>query len=204
MRLINNSISTAGVTLGAFALLSVILLGSIQWLTKDNIAENARQRNLLKLHEIIAPNAYDNDLLGSKTEKKVSVAGLAGILPFYTAHLKNNEVARIYSVRSLEGYSGAIDLLIGINSEDQRLLGVRVTSHKETPGLGDKIETSKSDWIFQFEGKSLNLPTSKQWKVKKDGGVFDQFTGATITPRAVVNAVRETLKLTMQEQAENE
>jgi electron transport complex protein RnfG len=113
----------------------------------------------------------------------------------FTAKQGANSVARIYEVTSLQGYSGPISLLIGVDALDNSLRGVRVISHKETPGLGDKIETNKADWILQFSGKSLSDPEESQWKVRKDGGAFDQFTGATITPRAVVNAVRETLKL---------
>ena len=76
---------------------------------------------------------------------------------------------------------------------DGTLSGVRIIDHKETPGLGDKVELKKSDWVLSFEGKSLSAPDIDQWKVQKDGGDFDQFTGATITPRAVVNAVKNTL-----------
>jgi len=101
---------------------------------------------------------------------------------------------RLYEVLSTEGYSGTIRLLIGID-EGQHIRGVRVISHQETPGLGDKIEIKKSDWMTQFTGKSLNNPKTSMWKVAKDGGTFDQFTGATITPRAVVSAIRETLQL---------
>ena len=199
-----NPIVSAGLTLGGFALFGVVLLGGVQWLTKGAIAENARQRNLQQLHEIISPDAFDNDLLASKLERRINISGLADTVNIYTAQKGETQVARVYGVTSLEGYSGAIKLLVGVNSQDKSLLGVRVTAHKETPGLGDKIETKKADWIFQFVGKSLQNPTLKQWKVKKDGGAFDQFTGATITPRAVVNALRETLKLDTQGPASNE
>ena len=91
------------------------------------------------------------------------------------------------------GNSGTIKMLIGINY-DGTIAGVRVLSHAETPGLGDKIETAKSDWILSFDGKSIGNPAVDQWKVKKDGGIFDQFSGATITPRAVVGATRRTLE----------
>jgi len=191
-------------TLGVFAFFGVVLLASVQWLTKDNIAENIRQRHLQRLHDIIAPNTYDNDLLGTAVEQKIDQQGLAETLKIYQANLGGTAVAKIFEVTSLEGYSGAISLLIGVNIGDNSLRGVRVTSHKETPGLGDKIETNKADWILQFAGKSLNNPTLDKWKVQKDGGTFDQFTGATITPRAVVNTVRETLKLSAEGFAANE
>ena len=203
-KLSSKSIGAAGMTLGVFAFFGVVLLASVQWLTKDNIAENIRQRHLQRLHDIIAPNTYDNDLLGTAVEQKIDQQGLAETLKIYQANLGGTAVAKIFEVTSLEGYSGAISLLIGVNIGDNSLRGVRVTSHKETPGLGDKIETNKADWILQFAGKSLNNPTLDKWKVQKDGGTFDQFTGATITPRAVVNTVRETLKLSAEGFAANE
>lgn len=91
-----------------------------------------------------------------------------------------------------DGYNGAIKLLVAVRT-DGSLAGVRVVSHRETPGLGDPIDTDKSDWIFAFDGRSLDNPSEARWKVKRDGGDFDQFTGATITPRAVVKAVYQTL-----------
>lgn len=203
-KLSSKSIGTAGMTLGVFAFFGVVLLASVQWLTKDNIVENIRQRHLQRLHDIIAPDAYDNDLLGTATEQTIDQLGLAETLKIYKADLGGAKVAKIFEVTSLEGYSGAISLLIGVNIGDNSLRGVRVTSHKETPGLGDKIETNKADWILQFAGKSLSNPSLGKWKVQKDGGAFDQFTGATITPRAVVNAVRETLKLSAEGFAANE
>ena len=92
-----------------------------------------------------------------------------------------------------DGYSGDIRLLVGVQA-DGRIAGVRTVGHRETPGLGDKIERKKSDWILDFNGRALGDPAFKQWTVRKDGGVFDQFTGATVTPRAVVTAVRRTLE----------
>ena len=89
--------------------------------------------------------------------------------------------------------AGRIELLVGIDRNGV-LAGVRAITHKETPGLGDKINTNVSDWIFGFAGKSLNNPDASGWKVKKDGGEFDQFTGASVTPRAVVAAVYRALQ----------
>jgi electron transport complex protein RnfG len=194
MKLPSNPIASAGVTLGAFALVGVILLASIQWLTSDLITDNIRQRHLKLLHDIIPIGEYDNDLLGSKRELSVDMDGVADTVKVYTASLAGNEISKVFEVTSVEGYSGSISLLVGVNTADQSLSGVRVVAHKETPGLGDKIETAKADWIYQFTGKSLSNPALDGWSVKKDGGVFDQFTGATITPRAVVNTVRQTLQ----------
>jgi len=192
---------TAGLSLGVFALLAVLLLASIQWLTKDRIAENERVRHLLSLHEIVSLEDYDNDLLATMVERDIAINGLSDKIKIYSARSDGIELVKVYGVTSLNGYSGGISLLVGVDMTSQQLRGVRVASHKETPGLGDKIETNKSDWILQFVGKSLGNPRLNQWKIKKDGGVFDQFTGATITPRAVVNAVRETLKFTAQKNA---
>jgi electron transport complex protein RnfG len=91
-----------------------------------------------------------------------------------------------------DGYSGAIDLLIGVRA-DGTISGVRVTAHRETPGLGDRIEVAKSDWIERFAGRSLRNPARAHWQVRRDGGDFDQFAGATVTPRAIVRAVRRAL-----------
>ena len=99
----------------------------------------------------------------------------------------------ILPVVAPEGYSGRIDLLVGIYA-DGSVAGVRAVSHRETPGLGDKVEIGKSQWVLEFNGKSLSMPVPENWAVKKDGGNFDQFTGATITPRAVVKAVYQSLE----------
>ena len=184
----------AGTALGLFALVGVVLLVAVQWLTKDQIAENARQMKLKRLHEIVLAADYDNDLLASAETLPLAIEGLSNTAKKYTATKTGQPIADVYEVTSLQGYSGPISLVIGINA-DNTLRGVRVISHKETPGLGDKIETNKADWILQFAGKSLLNPSVNRWKVRKDGGDFDQFTGATITPRAVVNAVRETLEM---------
>jgi electron transport complex protein RnfG len=112
----------------------------------------------------------------------------------YLARAKDGTpIAAIFRVTTMEGYSGAITLLVAVNYADSHLTGVRIVEHKETPGLGDKIEVAKDDWILGFKGKFLADPTIKSWAVKRDGGEFDQFTGATITPRAIVNIVEDVL-----------
>jgi electron transport complex protein RnfG len=110
----------------------------------------------------------------------------------YRARLHGEPVALVIAAVAPDGYSGTIRLLVGINV-DGSLSGVRVVAHRETPGLGDAIEEERSDWILGFTGKSLQNPPLQKWAVKKDGGAFDQLTGATITPRAVVKAVRQAL-----------
>src|SRR5690606_16997828 len=110
----------------------------------------------------------------------------------WRARQQGQVVVVILPAVTMDGYSGRIDLLVGIRANGE-LAGVRVTHHRETPGLGDKLEVGKSQWIFSFEGKSLSMPAPEGWAVRKDGGEFDQFVGATITPRAVVRAVRNAL-----------
>ena len=110
----------------------------------------------------------------------------------YRARLQGEPVAVIFNSVAPDGYNGKIHLLVGVNI-DASLAGVRVVKHAETPGLGDAIEIRKSPWIRGFDGKSLNNPDQAGWRVKRDGGEFDQLTGATITPRAIVAAVRNTL-----------
>ncbi|HEY9034741.1 MAG TPA: RnfABCDGE type electron transport complex subunit G, partial [Pseudomonadales bacterium] len=124
----------------------------------------------------------------------------------HVARMNGEVVAFILPVRAPDGYGGAIDAIVGINL-DGSIAGVRVISHQETPGLGDKVELKKSPWVLSFNGRSLANTATDDWRVKKDKGVFDQFTGATITPRAMVKAVHNALqyfalnKTTLLEQA---
>ncbi|PWQ94005.1 electron transport complex subunit RsxG [Leucothrix arctica] len=187
------AILTSGITLGLFALVGVVLLVVVQWFTKDQIIENQRQTKLQRLQEVVPASLYDNDMLATISQQSLALKGLGSVANIYTAKQGDDVTAIVYEVVSTQGYSGPINLLVAVDQQGA-LTGVRVVTHKETPGLGDKIDTNKSDWILEFVGKSLENPTEALWKVRKDGGEFDQFTGATITPRAVVNAVREVLK----------
>jgi electron transport complex protein RnfG len=161
--------------------------------TRDQITENERQRLLDGINALIPHEQYDNDILQDTLKWPATMAlGTEEPTEIYRARLDGEPVAAILTVVAPDGYSGQIKMLVGIYHSG-KLAGVRVISHKETPGLGDKIDENKSGWILQFEGLSLTDPAAAKWKVKKDGGQFDQFTGATITPRAVVNAVKEAL-----------
>lgn len=113
-------------------------------------------------------------------------------VPVYRVYASGQPVAALFVVRAMDGFSGPIRLLVGVDSAGV-VTGVRVLEHRETPGLGDLIDSDKSDWILQFTGKSLVSPDAPLWAIKRDGGEFDQFTGASITPRAVINAIKETL-----------
>ena len=111
----------------------------------------------------------------------------------YAVEKEGRRRGYVFETTTGKGYNGTIELWLGVNLQG-RITGVRVKSHQETPGIGDKIEIAVSDWIDSFRGKSLDNPDAAGWKVRKDGGTFDQFTGATITPRAVVGAVRQGLE----------
>jgi electron transport complex protein RnfG len=183
----------AGLSLAFFAFISVVLVAVTNRLTKEKIIENQTMMLMQALNEVVPTDRYDNDLANSKIILKSQDTGFTKDTPIYLATLKGQPATAIFEVTTLKGYSGAITILIGINAGDHKLSGVRVIEHKETPGLGDKMETRKTNWVLAFNGKSLNNPDMSGWQVKKDGGAFDQFTGATITPRAIVNAVKTTL-----------
>jgi len=179
----------SGLMLGIFATVGTTLVGYTHHATIDKIADNERLALLRKLNQILPTEQYDNDLLHTTiTIEEDDRLGQKKDSTVYIAKQQSEVSAMIFQVIAPKGYSGEIKMLVGINI-DGSLAGVRIVSHKETPGLGDAVETEKSDWIFGFNKKSLTDPDEKKWKVKRDGGVFDQFTGATITPRAVVQAV---------------
>ncbi|WP_294948715.1 electron transport complex subunit RsxG [Sulfurivirga sp.] len=169
-----------------------ILVGVRQWVEPK--IEAAHQAELLaSLTELLPPDSYDNDLLhDTSTITAPNLLGTGKPVTLYRARKQGKPVAVLFEAVAPEGYSGPIRLLIGIRA-DGHLLGVRVLEHRETPGLGDKIEKSKTDWVDSFVGRQLTPTNESQWAVKKDGGMFDQFTGATITPRAVVKAVKKAL-----------
>lgn len=174
-----------------FAFLGSALLAITHFLTADRIAENERQAVLRGIEEVVSPNRYDNhpteDILLLAPDERLD--GDNPVLA-YRARQSGQPVAAIIESAAPNGYNGRIGLLIGINY-DGSVSGVRVVSHKETPGLGDAIETRKSDWVLGFNNRTL---TDTDWGVKKDGGDFDQFTGATITPRAIIQAVEKALQ----------
>jgi len=185
------SILRNGIILAAFALATTALLAITHKLTQPVIQHQQQSQLLDTLNQIIDSNSYDNQLqhdctlitapqfFGNDQPKHV-----------YRALKQQQPSALAVETTAPDGYSGSIELLVGINAQ-QQVTGVRVLAHKETPGLGDKVDLRIDDWILSFNGKSLLNP--QNWSVKKDGGSFDQFTGATITPRAVVKAVNKTL-----------
>jgi len=173
-------------SLGVVALATSAALVVANQLTQPAIFA-ADERDLqASLVEVLPPGFADNNLL----KDTLILSGDDGEpITIYRAR-KAGEVTGAVFQNSARGYGGELIVLIGVDTKGT-LLGARVIRHKETPGLGDKIELAKSKWIRDFEGKSLESPPPEKWAVKKDGGVFDQFAGATITPRAVVKAVKE-------------
>ncbi|WP_293267479.1 electron transport complex subunit RsxG [Neptunomonas sp.] len=182
--------NTVGISI--FAIVTAGLIAITQVSTKDQIIENERAQQAKALYEIISRDSIDNDLLQDVISIEAPELGYP-LAKIYQAKRDNKVKAVIVPVMSPDGYSGDISLIVGINA-DNSVAGVRVLSHKETPGLGDKIDLRKSDWIMSFNEKSMISSNDSSWAVKKDGGQFDQFTGATITPRAVVNAVGQALR----------
>jgi electron transport complex protein RnfG len=183
-----------GVLLGLFAVAGTALIAFTYDNTADRIAAEERAFLLRSIQELIPPSRYDNDPYSdSITVKAPKLLGSPDPIPVYRARKDGKPVAAVMEPVAPDGYGGAIKLLVAIGY-DGSIVGVRVLNHQETPGLGDNIEIDKSDWITGFNGESLSKLDDSQWHVKKDGGVFDQFTGATITPRAVVKAVHNSLK----------
>ena len=162
--------------------------------TIDRINENKRLALLKSIHVLIPPSAHDNDIFTDIISvQNKQLLGSNKAVKVYRARKNNKPVAVIINSVAPDGYSGNIELLVAININNT-LAGVRVVHHKETPGLGDAIEENRSDWITKFKQRSLTNTDKKDWAVKRDGGEFDQFTGATITPRAIVKAVYNTLR----------
>ncbi len=177
-----------------FAVVGAAIVGLTYDQTAEQIELNHQRVLLQRLNTILPADRYDNDLISSQIQ--IEPDPLLGTSQTETAYIATREskaVGIVLPAIAPNGYNGSIRLLVGIY-HDGTLAGVRVAQHRETPGLGDAIEASRSDWILGFAGRSLGNPDEKKWKVKRDGGVFDQFTGATISPRAVVKAVHSALK----------
>ena len=190
---IHKQVVTTALLLMLFAVIGAALVGFIYDNTYETIRYNEQQTLLKQLNNIVPASNYDNDLLSDTLELAPDHnLGTSETSVAYRARKQGKNIAVVFSTIAPNGYNGSIHLLVGVYN-DGNLAGVRVVKHRETPGLGDAIESKRSDWILDFTDKSLAKLNDKQWKVKRDGGVFDQFTGATITPRAVVKAVHSAL-----------
>jgi len=195
-------ISYQSLLLAGFALVASALLGLADLNTRDVIKLRLEEDLRTSLAEVIPQPVFDNNLLKDTVIISTRNEGLgADETLVYIARKQGKVSAVSFGLVAGGGYSGDINLIMGIDKEGE-ILGVRVISHAETPGLGDKIEISKSDWILGFAGYSLQNLTLKQWAVKKDGGQFDQFSGATITPRAIVRSIYQGLQFFKHHQAE--
>jgi len=177
--------------LALFAIACTAIVGIVNELTKDIIYLQQQKQLLSTLTKIIEPERYNNELTLDCVKVSSPALGSDKQQTVYLARLNSIPVAAAITAIAPNGYNGNIELIVAINV-DGSINGVRILDHKETPGLGDKIEITKSSWITSFSGKSLMSQNDSRWAVAKDGGMFDQFTGATITPRAVVEAVKET------------
>ncbi|WP_226667861.1 electron transport complex subunit RsxG [Microbulbifer aggregans] len=194
--MLKRSIGSNAAILALFAIATAGTLAVTQITTREPIERAIREASAKALLEIIPLDRHSNDMLLDTYPIPRQYWALLGLKQEANINLAREEDGTINAVIvpavAPDGYSGPIRILVGVN-RDGTIAGVRVTNHAETPGLGDKVEVKKSDWILSFNGKSLKDPARDQWKVQKDGGAFDQFTGATITPRAVVNQVRKVL-----------
>jgi electron transport complex protein RnfG len=182
----------ASATAGALALMVAA--------THDRIQAEQRRAEQEALRALLPEGGFDNDPVTDRVDL-IAPDGLGDGRPrrIHRARAGNTPIAAVMSVVAPDGYSGAIELLVGVRT-DGSVVGVRVVSHRETPGLGDPIEAAKSDWIRGFDGRSLGQPPAERWAVRRDGGDFDQFAGATISPRAVVGAVKRALQWFMTHQ----
>jgi len=194
--MIIKSMGFNSIVLALFALVTSLILATTNELTYERIEQSEREAAQRALLEIIPLERHDNDMLMDVQpvpEQYWATLGLKKGGNIHIARDQGQPVAAIIPAVTPDGYSGAISMIIGINFNGS-IAGVRVVEHRETPGLGDKVDLKKSDWILSFNGKSLINPQASGWKVKKEGGDYDQFTGATITPRAVVSQVLKTLQ----------
>ncbi|MBY7730947.1 electron transport complex subunit RsxG [Vibrio splendidus] len=188
-----NAIKKNGLVLAIFACASTGLVAVTHYLTKDQIKQQEQAQLLSVLNQVIPHDLHDNELFSACTLVQAEELGTEQAMPAYIAKLNGEPSAIAIEAIAPDGYNGAIKVIVGMKI-DGTILGTRVLSHQETPGLGDKIDLRVSDWILSFAGKQVTDSNLDRWKVRKDGGDFDQFTGATITPRAVVKSVKQAVQ----------
>ncbi|WP_192889095.1 electron transport complex subunit RsxG [Vibrio bathopelagicus] len=188
-----NAIKKNGLVLAIFACASTGLVAVTHYLTKDQIKQQEQAQLLSVLNQVIPHDLHDNELFSACTLVQAEELGTGQAMPAYIAKLNGEPSAIAIEAIAPDGYNGAIKVIVGMKI-DGTILGTRVLSHQETPGLGDKIDLRVSDWILSFAGKQVTDSNLDRWKVRKDGGDFDQFTGATITPRAVVKSVKQAVQ----------
>ena len=189
----DGGVMKGGITLAVIAAICTALVALTFTLTRDRIAANEQAWLERNLEPALSSLLFDSDVTESRLliPAPHELPGSEDAI-IYRVYADDEPAAALFVVSARDGYSGPIKLLIGVDVEGI-ISGVRILEHRETPGLGDRAESAKSDWILQFDGRSLGNPPPDRWVVKRDGGDFDQLTGATVTPRAIVNAVREVL-----------
>ncbi|MFD2177312.1 electron transport complex subunit RsxG [Veronia pacifica] len=178
-----------GAILALAGLAATALVAVTDSFTSEKIAQQEQVHLLQQLNQVLPETSHDNSLANSCTMVTDPLLGGNEARPLYIARKGDKVSGMAVEAIAPDGYSGAIKILVAVDDKDT-VTGVRVLKHNETPGLGDKIEANVSDWIYRFTGKRVLNGEDPSWRVKKDGGQFDQFTGATITPRAVVKASR--------------
>ena len=188
------SMVRSGITLAAIAAVCTSLVAVTFQATYERIAANETAWLEQSLQPALSGVFFDSGI----TESKLIIPAPhdlpgSGDAIMYRVYAGESPAAALFVVSARDGYAGAIRLLVGVDTSGA-VTGVHVLGHRETPGLGDMIESSKSDWAEQFDGRSLGDPVVTGWKIKRDGGEFDQLTGASVTPRAVVKAIRQTLE----------
>ncbi len=186
----SRSLATTLLIFAALGLAAALVLAGLNALTEDRIEAERRDHALRSVSAMLAPADYDNDLLD--TARQIDIPGLDAATA-YTARLNGRPTAVVMDITTPGGYSGDIRLLVAIGA-DASVLGVQILEHRETPGLGDRIERGKSAWLEQFDGKSLGRPPTGDWAPDRRGGSFDTVTGATITSTAVTDAVKRALQ----------
>lgn len=186
-------ILSTGMTLAVIAGICTSLVTATYRLTEERIAANEKAMLEQSLQPALAGLVYDSDVGDSRLvlQPPHELPG-NGPAIIYRVFAQGQPVAALFVVSARDGFSGPIRILLGVDAAGM-VTGVRILQHRETPGLGDKIESSRSDWVYQFDGRSMGDPQVFGWSLKTDGGEFDQLTGASVTPRAVIAAIRETL-----------
>ncbi len=193
-----NTMGKNGLALAVFAVITTGLISLTYFGTRDQIALQQQQKLLSILNAVIDEGSYDNSIqLDCALVTSVEMLGSVQPQHIYRATKQGRPVAAAIETTAPDGYSGKIQLVVGVTSsklDSAKVTGVRILDHRETPGLGDKIDLRINDWVLDFDNQVYTAEMASNWAVKKDGGQFDQFTGATITPRAVVNAVRASVE----------
>ena len=188
-----SSVAKSGVTLAAIAAICTSLVAMTYHLTADRIAANDKALLEQSLHPALSDLFYDSGVSESRL-----ILAPPHDLPgndeamIYRVYANQEPVAALFVVTARDGFAGPIRILLGVEMSGV-VTGVRILKHRETPGLGDKIDESRSDWVHQFAGRSIGDPVVTAWAIRRDGGDFDQITGASVTPRAVIKAMRDTL-----------